>query len=90
MQYLSTASARLFLSSKLSNHNTYSGKKQHKKCEKGGRKVKTVGEPGKKRREKQTNLMQHWLFCQGSHSETLHKFYNKVPTGRHQVARGKR
>ena len=41
MQYLSTASARVFLSSKLSSHNTYRCNKSTKKCEKSGeRKVK--------------------------------------------------
>lgn len=47
MQYLSTASARVFLSSKLSSHNTYRCNKNKKNVRKG-RKVKT----GKERRKK--------------------------------------
>lgn len=49
MQYLSTASARVFLSSKLSNHNTYRWKKNTKQCEKEGKRVKG----GDTRRSKQ-------------------------------------
>lgn len=48
MQYLSTASAKVFLSSKLSSHNTYRWKNK-----KWGREVKTAEETGEKSRNKQ-------------------------------------
>lgn len=78
MQYLSTASARVFLSSKLSSHNTYRWKKQHEKCEEEERPVRNEG--GNKQQIK----------CNTAKAVTLkYPLHNKVTTIRHQVARGK-
>lgn len=79
IQYLSTASARVFLSSKLRSHKTYGWGKTKNMLE-GGMKVKdSWGE--RTEAERRNNK------CEKGHIKVSNNSHNYSPTARHQIAR---